>query len=223
MSFQSKLRAFLIFLVLLAECVDAVPMPVLRRSHLKRPLVQKELKEWTSFLNEAGFEVSESDLQEHALELGKKAIKVRKTMMAPIRPVSSLTGIGQAWGLFAFPESTAGRLIVEINENGEWKTVHRSPQNGSLLDSRVRYRRIRGTYDDGGDRPKPMVVYSRFVDWLSWNIFLENPDVTSVRVRLDHTHITTPDENKKGEDKRRHVRVRHRKELKEKLMKRWGK
>jgi len=144
-------------------------------------------------------------------------------MMAPIRPLSSLAGIGQAWGLFTFPESTAGRLIVEIQEKGEWKTVHHSPQSGTLLDSRVRYRRIRGTYDDGGDRPRPMVVYSRFVDWLSWNIFLENPEVSSVRVRLDHTYITTPNEAEKRPDKKRHARVRHRKELEEKLMKRWGK
>jgi len=204
-------RALLVGAVIAVEWLDALPLPTLRPSHLKQPIAQAELARWTQLLNDLGVSVSEEELAERGLAVGEASIAFQKTAMAPFRPLKRLTQTGQSWGLFAYPDPFAGRLIVEAEVDGEWQPRFRAPERGaSLLSRQMRYRRVRGVYDDLGDRHKPRGAYNRLVDWIAGGIFEAEPAVSRVQVRLDLVTVKLPGEGDEPPEKRRHARVRSR-------------
>lgn len=219
------IRAVLISTVLLGQWIDAMPLPELRKRDLQYPVAQDEIRRWTGVLNSLGMTLTEEEAVDGALEVGRIAIKFRQITMAPIRPLKRVTGTGQSWGLFAYPDPYAGRLVVDVREGkGEWVTLFSAPGTigGDRISQRLRYRRVRGIYDDLGDRPKPGTMYNRFADWVAWEIFMENPEITAVQVRLDLSRIILPGEGEVPPDKRRHARMRLRDALTERLSKRWS-
>lgn len=219
------IRAALISIVLLGQWIDALPLPELRKKDLQYPVAQDEIQRWTGVLNSLGMTLSEEEAVEGALKVGRIAIKFRQVTMAPIRPLKRVTGTGQSWGLFAYPDPYAGRLVVDVRaDKEEWVTRFSAPGTlgGDRLSQQLRYRRVRGIYDDLGDRPKPSSMYNRFADWVAWQIFTENPEITAVQVRLDLMRIIPPGEGVAPPDKRRHARMRLRDALTERLSKRWS-
>ena len=218
-------RSVLIGIVLLSQWIDALPLPELRKKDLQYPVAQDEIQRWTGVLNSLGVALTEEEVVELALEMGQIAISFRKLTMAPLRPLKRVTGTGQSWGLFAYPDPYAGRLVVDVREGrGEWVTRFSAPGaiGADRLSQRLRYRRVRGIYDDIGDRPKPGATYSRFADWVAWEIFNEHPEITAVQIRLDLVHVILPDEGEAPPEKRRHARLRLRDALTERLNKRWS-
>ncbi|MFT4978084.1 MAG: hypothetical protein ACI8S6_003992 [Myxococcota bacterium] len=203
------LRASLLAVVIGAEWLDALPLPTLRPGHLNQPIAQAELSRWTEALNGLGVSVTKDELTAAGLEVGAAAVDFQKASMAPLRPLKKLTQTGQSWGLFAYPDPFAGRLIVEVWIDGEWQSRFRAPgADRSLLSRRLRYRRVRGIYDDLGDRPKPRGGYSRFADWVALTIMADDPRVEKVQVRLDLVTVRLPDEGPEQPEERRHVRIR---------------
>ena len=217
-------RALLISVVLLGQWIDALPLPELRRRDLDHPIAQDEVKQWTGVLNDLGMELTTEETIEGALVVGALAIDFRKFTMAPLRPIKKLTGTGQSWGLFAYPDPYAGRLVIDVREEKEeWQTLFSAPGSGfGTLTQKMRYRRVRGIYDDNGDRPRPGALYNRFADWVAWEIFQEHPEVDAVQIRLDLMRIIPPGEGEAVPDKRRHARMRVRDSLTERLQKRWS-
>ena len=219
------IRAVLISIVLLGQWIDALPLPELRKKDLQYPVAQDEIQRWTGVLNSLGMELTEEEVVAGALEVGRIAIKFRQITMAPIRPLKRVTGTGQSWGLFAYPDPYAGRLVVEVRQGkGEWVRRFSAPGvlAGERLSQQLRYRRVRGIYDDLGDRPKPSTMYNRFADWVAWQVFTDSPEITAVQIRLDLMYIVPPGEGEAPEDKRRHARMRLRDALTERLSKRWS-
>ena len=218
------IRALLIGILLMGQWIDALPLPVLREQDLKYPIAQNEITRWTAMLNSLGADLTEEEAVAGALKVGEAAIQFRKISMAPIRPIKRWTGTGQSWGLFAYPDPFAGRLVIRARpEEGDWQTLFSAP--GSRLDpyhSKMRYRRVRGIYDDNGDRPTPGKLYNRFCDWVAWELFQENPDLVTVEIRLDMVRIIPPGGEEPPPDKRRHVRTRQREDLTRRLQKRWS-
>ena len=219
-------RALLISVVLLGQWVDALPLPELRARDLQHPIAQDEVTRWTTLLNDLGMSLTEEEVIARALVVGEGATRFRKASMAPLRPIKRLTGTGQSWGLFAYPDPYAGRLVIEAREKkGEWQVLFSAPgSSGDELSRLMRYRRVRGIYDDNGDRPKPGSLYNRFVDWVAWDIFERQPKIDAVQVRLDLVRIIPPGTGA-GEavpDKRRHARMRNRTSLTKRLHERWS-
>ena len=215
----------LIGIVLLSQWLDALPLPELRKKDLQYPVAQDEITRWTGVINSLGVAVTEEEVVTLALEMGRIAIAFRQHTMAPLRPLKRLTGTGQSWGLFAYPDPYAGRLVVDVREGkGEWVTRFSAPGTigADRLSQLLRYRRVRGIYDDIGDRPKPGATYSRFADWVAWEVFTESPEITAVQIRLDLVHVTLPGEGEALPEKRRHARLRLRDALTERLNKRWS-
>ena len=104
-------------------------------------------------------------------------------------------------------------MVIEATRGGNaWFPLYRDPHSdGSRLARTVRYRRVRGVWDDSGDRPKPGKIYSRFVTWLAARVFADHPDIQAVRVRLDQVTVRVPGQaTLKRPDKPRHIRERRR-------------
>lgn len=217
------IRALLISVVLLAQWIDALPLPELRERDLRHPIAQDEVTRWTALLNDLGMSLTEEEAIERALVVGAAATRFRQVTMAPLKPIKKLTGTGQSWGLFAYPDPYAGRLVIEARAiKGEWQVLFSAPGTSSdRFSRRMRYRRVRGIYDDNGDRPTPGVLYNRFADWAAWEIFQEHPEINAVQVRLDLMRIIPPGTGEPVADKRRHARMRVREALEKRLAERW--
>jgi len=215
MSGWPQIRAGLIAVVLLIQFLDAVPLPELKESNLKQPLAQDELDRWTEVVNDLGLDWSREELTARALAVGGVAVSFRKAVMAPWKPFLRFTGTGQSWGLFAYPDPYAGRLIIRSRDaKGDWTEHFRAPAEGDdWLVARMLFRRVRGVYDDAGDRARPGKAHDRFVNWVAREIFLREPEAQSVEVRFDVTEVLTPDEGPWEPETLRHNRTRTRDRL----------
>ena len=216
-------RAALISGLILVECADAMPLPELRPGHLKNPIAQDEIRRWTQVLQALGVETDEAAVTAQGLAVGERAQAFRLWFVAPFKPLRELTGTGQSWGLFAYPDPHAGRLVVEYRtaagvEAGEagWQLRFRAPAGAGRWDrlsQKLRYRRVRGVYDDAGDLPRPRPLYERFVDWTAREVFLVEPDAVEVRVRIDLVEVRLPGEGEEPPEEKRHARIRRREKL----------
>ena len=200
-------RACLITGVLTLQLLDAIPLPELRRHHLANPVAKQELKRWSGILTELGHPTSPEQLAEVGLDIGQLAGTFRKKVLKPWHPLRRLTGTGQSWGLFAYPEPASGRLVVDGIGPGGTQTLYSAPGGkGDRLEGLLEYRRIRGIYDDGGDRPRPRRIYQRFVEFVAARVFEEHPELTAVEVRLDLHPIIPPGQGDPVPDTPRHAR-----------------
>ena len=193
--------------MLLLQLLDAVPLPELRPEHLANPVAQAELRQWSELLGSVGLDVAPSELAEVGLELGGVAAGFRKLVLRPWHPFRKLTGTGQSWGLFAYPEPATGRLVIDGRSPTGTVTYYRAP--GGLdddLEAVLEYRRMRGIYDDASDRPKPRKIYARFGRWVSARVMAAHPEVLKVEVRLDRHLVRTPDQGPPVDDTRRHAK-----------------
>ena len=137
MRWWPALRSVLIGVVLTAQWIDALPLPALRKRDLEHPIAQDEIKRWSGVIQGLGIDVTEESLVAGALHVGSAAIAFRRLTMAPIRPLKRWTGTGQSWGLFAYPDPYAGRLVVSARTADEpWQGLFSAP--GSAADREPR-------------------------------------------------------------------------------------
>ena len=212
-----KIRAALIAALLLSQCIDATPMPVLRKDHLEYGKAKRELRNWTKMLNGMGVETSEQQVLAKVVALSKQMQKIRSKVMWPLRPLRKLAGVQQKWKMFAVPDKRPGRLVLAARQNGEWHELYHSPEKKSfLLEEQLFHRRVRAIYDDGGDRPRIRAIFIRFADWVAWNIFQEYPQYDAVMVRIDKSYVELPNEEPQA-DRLLHQQSRGRQALLEKM------
>jgi hypothetical protein len=215
------LRALLIALVLLVHGTKALPWPDVRERDLAYGVAQDELERWAGILGSLGIRLSAEQLAERVIAVGRASAAAQRALHGPVRPLLRITGTGQAWGLFAYPDPYAGRLVVSSRRaqgdglTGPWQERYRAPGQGDpWLVARLESRRIRGVYDDNGDRPKPGGFYDPFCDWVAVEVMAREPDVVEVEIRLDLVTNRVPGDHRPAvPDKRRHVRTRSRQEL----------
>lgn len=209
-----QLRAALVTGVLVAQCADAVPMPALSTSDLQHPVAQEELKRWTVRLNGWGMAVSQDELATWGLSVGKGARRLQRALLSPTRSFRRVTGTGQSWGLFAFPEPRAGRLEVHARAaEGAWQPVFVAPEGGGELGRRLRYRRVRGLTDDAGDRPRPGPLWKRTTRWIAREVFEEHPEFEEVEVQMVVIDVVVPGGPPPRADRVVHSRLELRSEI----------
>lgn len=218
------LRALLIALVLLVHGTKAMPWPDVRPRDLDYGVAQDELARWAGIFTAAGHPITQEELAQRVLAVGRGSAAVQRALHGPFKPLLDLTGTGQAWGLFAYPDPYAGRLVVSVKRLTRgglsgWEVVYRAPREGEdwLVDL-LEYRRVRGIYDDNGDRPKPGIFYDRLCDWLATEIMARRQDVAEVQVRLDLVTNRVPGDRRPAvPDQRRHLRRRDRQDVADRL------
>jgi len=206
-------RAFLVTVVLFFWMAEALPLPMLSRRHMNRDMAREEVQRWVAIMSDLGIQTTEKQVVNQTIAISRRSLRFRRRLVAPFRRVERIFGTGQAWGLFTYPDPYPGRLVVEGTSGGNaWTVLYRDPDSdGGYLARTVRYRRIRGIWDDAGDRPKPGKLYNRWVTWLARRVFADHPDLQKVRVRLDRVTVRTPDQPPvTGPDQPRHVRERER-------------
>ena len=205
-------RAVLISVVLAVQIFDTVPLPRVTRSDLRWPVARAEVDRWTGIGQSLGLDITREDTEALALGVGDGAARLRKAVLGPTWPFRRITGTGQAWGLFSYPDPFAGRLIISGRaDDGEFVELYRAPSRGErwLVDV-VEYRRIRGIYDDNGDRPRPGRTHRALTRWLGRRVLERHPEFDEVEFRLDLVEVHLPGGEPEPPEERRHVRVERR-------------
>jgi hypothetical protein len=207
-----KVRGTLIALILLCCVVEAVPIPALRERHLNRSLAREEADRWVGVLEGLGVHMSSDELLGQVLTVSKEARAARAVVLGPWRAFSRQFKLAQAWGLFAFTDPHPGRLVLEGRaKGGEWTLLFKAPSTGDERLGRVLFnRRMRGVWDDAGDRPKPGRLYDRWVTWVAKDVFEHRPDVDVVRVRFDRLSVSMDGPGATAPEEPVHRRERHR-------------
>lgn len=202
-------RSILIGLVLFVHGSVGAPWPELTKADLSYGVAKDELRRWSGVLTDLGWPHTPEQLSQELLEVSARSRRVRVALHRPFQPLLRLTGTGQAWALFAYPDPYAGRLVIGERRQGEtaFTEVYRAPGQGEpdLVDL-VEYRRIRGIYDDKGDRAKPGYAWRRLARYLAARRMAEDPTVLEVELRLDLVTLPIPGQrDDPPADARRHV------------------
>ncbi len=187
-------RACIISVLLLFCLAEAMPLPTLKKRHMNRQVAVDEADRWVGILQSMGVQTDRKTLVNDVLSASHKTGKIRNGAIRPWRRLVRPFGLAQRWALFTFTDPNPGRLVITAKgAAGEWYTLYRAPEMDSTeLGALLHYRRIRGIWDDGGDRPNPGKLYNRWVTWLGARIFEMHPDVDAIRVQIDRVDIQPP-------------------------------
>lgn len=206
-------RAAILLVVIGVHGFAAAPLAHHARSRdLRQPLVRDEFSRLQAALATVGVHVEVEDLAEGAYALSVFESDLRRAGLAPFRSVLRLTGTGQAWGLFTYPDRFPHRLWVRGRaEGGAWTPLYVSlDPDADFNEEKFVYRRIRGIYDNNSDRQGP--TWDAFCTWAAREVFAAYPEIDEVEVSFQRIYTHEPGEAATvvEEGKRHGLRVRRR-------------
>ena len=206
---RRRIRALLIGLVLLVNGLNNLPFTRVTEKDLRNPIANQELQRWSELLAKVGVERTPKQLRVAAMGYGNGLADLKKTLMTPFRPAFRLTGTGQAWGLFTYPNTFPHTLHIEVNEGGAWRTVYAAlDPEATWMEEHFRFRRVRGVYDDNAWKARRS--YENFVDWVAREAFEDFPDADEVSVYMTRRPARAVGEPMSPDVERRLERVRTR-------------
>ena len=187
-----KVRAALLAVVIAVHGVAAAPLPNgVSEGDFKNPIARDEMRRWSEILKGVGIEATPEELAKTALGLGKKTSELRKTLLKPFGPIFRVSGTGQGWGLFTYPNSYPHRMEIDMRVGDQWQTLFRAldPEH-TWMEHHLTYRRVRGVYDDNVMSTRSS--YNNFVRWIAKRAFEDFPQAEAVRVRMIRSHVVLP-------------------------------
>lgn len=208
-----SIRAGILALVVGVHGIAALPLPrVLKAEDAKTELAREEIGRWVRILRSAGWDIDDEQLVAHVNTIGRAAMGTRRFVLAPFQPLLRLTGTGQSWALFAYPDRYPNRLEVDGKTlEGGWELLYRANDPGhTMLAPQLEFRRVRGVYDTASSRDAPGRVYDRFVDMVARQVFARRPDLDTVRVKMVQFRVSLPGESGTYPEKTRLTRLRSR-------------
>ncbi len=185
--------------------IDAVPLPQLRAAQLAEPALRAELRAQAQALGAARARLpapvaallpapTPAALGELLIRLSHKCNTARDAALAPTAALRRGLGLGQSWGLFALPSPEVGRLVVRgLREDGVWVDLFRAGLGGApALAGPLAGRRLRGVWDEAGDRARPWPSWPRLAGWIADRAFAADPALVEVEVRVDRERLHLP-------------------------------
>lgn len=192
---RADFRAALLLVIITINGISAAPLArKADRKALERPLAQDEIKRWQGIASSVGIELSTADLGEFSYQWAKFGLEIRKFFLDPLKPAFRITGTGQAWALFTYPDRFPSRLVVEARRTGgKWVRLYAAlDDDAAFLREKLVFRRMRGVYDSSSE--KVANSYDPFCSWMAAEVFAAYPDYDEVRVLFQRIHTREPHE-----------------------------
>ncbi len=172
----------------------------IKRSQFDTVIAQEEMDKWVRILGGVGIAITRDDLSNKTFAFGKIFADLRSFLLTPFKETFRITGTGQGWGLFTYPDSYPHQLVVEVRSaagdaegEGEWRPIYAAlDPDHDWMRAQLAYRRVRGVYD--GNTRKPGASYDNFVAWIGGLALTAHPDAAEVRVGFIRTHTIMPGE-----------------------------
>jgi hypothetical protein len=177
------LGAFLVY-HLTAVFVMSLPAPSggMKRSAWADPTVQGEFAAWRGRLAAVGWAMEAETFEDRLWDLGTAWMKVRNLSLYPFIPYYKCCGTRQSWRMFVAPHRYPARLVIEVEERGEWRTLFEEGRAGldwreEVLESdRFRSALFRYSWAAYGG------AYKRFGRWVSARVGEDFPEASRVRL-----------------------------------------
>ncbi|GDX82178.1 hypothetical protein LBMAG42_39890 [Deltaproteobacteria bacterium] len=186
-------RAALLLVVIAVYGFAAAPLAhSANREKLSLPFATDELTRLQSALAPMGLHPEVEELADVAYRVSSFQADLRRTGLAPFQDFFRITGTGQAWGLFTYPDRFPARLVVEGRQaSGGWIRLYASlDPDATFNEEKLVYRRIRGVYDANSERAR--ATWDPFVSWVASEVFRAEPGVDAVRVSFQQIHTYEP-------------------------------
>jgi hypothetical protein len=198
-SWWPQVRAALISLHLVAVSLLAFPAPpahAVDPAAWQNPRVQEELHAWAERFQAAGIDVSPAELEESAFAAACRFLQIRDALVWPFQPYYEYCGTYQSWRMFTGPEHAPTRLQVDIQEYGQWRTVHveRDPER-TWLDGWLSHHRMRPAVESFAMSES---AFEPFAAWIAESAERDFPEARRVRVRYWKQPTPTPEELRAG-------------------------
>jgi hypothetical protein len=190
--FWPHLRAALISLTMLSQCVSALPKRPLDAEQLARPEARRNMR-WLGAALHLFRKPDPAELERLVIELSQGQVALRNRLLTPVAPLIHATAVRQQWHLFLTAKDQVYRLRIdaknaETQAGGAWRTVYRTNQTDLLgLADVLDYRRLRGVYNPS--RAGVHAQYATFVDWLMQRVWSEHPELGALRVGMERIHL----------------------------------
>jgi hypothetical protein len=159
------------------------------RSAWKDPTVQAEIAAWAERLS-----MDPATLETTAYDASQTWTAAVGRLRAPVRPYSDYFGVVQTWRMFVAPDRHPAKLHVDIEEDGQWRTIHvaRSDEHDWRREQfdHVRFRAVLFRY--GWSRYAR--DYRALVGWIARRAAEDFPAATRVRVQMYGYRTPTPQE-----------------------------
>lgn len=185
----------------------ALPLPrTVTAKTFDNPVAVEEIERWTGILGGLGVHTDPAEIRGVLIGAGGLLGGAKATLLEPARPWLRLTGTGQAWGLFTYPDTFPHKLTVEGRAGETWRLLYAGlDDEADFLRDVFVYRRVRGVYD--GNTTTPGDSWNNFTRWAADQAFAAFPDLVEVRVGFQRFHTTPPDGEADPTVVPRHLRV----------------
>jgi len=201
-AFRGRHWAAGVFVVFHLAAVTLGSSPVspgaMNRNLWESPAVQREFVQWSEALGSMGLDVTPLELERFLWEAGRAYIAVRDRIVAPFAPYYRYTGARQGWPMFTGPDTAPTRLSVEIEEQGNWRTVYvqRQPnydwRAGQLGQEHVRTAIHAVAEDPESDSFRSLAA------WIAVRAAADFPQATRVRVSSERLRVLPPEAIRTG-------------------------
>lgn len=191
-----SVRAGLLAGVLAVYGLAALPLPhAVKRASFDEPVAREELTAQAAWLGRVGVATTADGLADALYTFSAGWVTVYDHTLKPLAPLFRLTGTGQSWGLFTYPDTFPHQLVVEVRagKSAPWQVWFQGldPEHDWMRDV-IAYRRVRGVYD--GQTTKPGASWNNLTRWLARRAFEQDATLTTVRVSFRRFHTVRPGE-----------------------------
>jgi hypothetical protein len=129
-------------------------------------------------------------LGEPWISAGGRLTRVQERLLAPFRPLADALLLSQRWSLFSGASTDSYRILIEARDasTGRFRTIYRPHDPEHQEEARVlEYRRVRGAWNPRARGPQR--GYEAFVAFVARRIFQRHPELSRVRVGVEHVEI----------------------------------
>ena len=204
-----QIRATILTVVIAINLVVAVPWgPRITENTIKKPIAQDEITNWLAFVQGLGVQMSQEAFEGWVIWTSNAIADVDQALVAPTKPFRRITGTGQAWALFATPDSRPAAIEISgrNGDEGEFELLFRRHDPAhTMLGDHLSFRRMRGIYD--GQSAKPGRAYRNFNRWVAQSVFALRPDLDRVQAAFRRRHTVPPTQPPDPEVKIEHARI----------------
>jgi hypothetical protein len=142
--------------------------------------------------------VDREEFEEFLWDWTQRYMRLRKKVTRPFLKYADYTGARQGWTMFAGPRMRTGRYIVDVEENGVFRTVFRTHDSSATWNrGQFEHNRVRKLLAKLTSSPK-LPAYGELSRWIAKRVGEDFPKATRCRVTLNTWKTLSPSQHRAG-------------------------
>ncbi len=189
------LRAVLVLSHLCAIVLMSLPSShrLASRAYWDKAEQQADLTRWANTLG-----VDREEFEEFLWEWTQRYVRIRKKITKPFLKYADYTGTRQGWTMFSGPRRRTGRYVVEVEQDGVFRSVFRTQDSSATWNrSQFEHNRLRKLMAKLTTHPQ-LPAYAQFSRWVAKRVAEDFPEATRCKITLDTWKTLSPGQHRHG-------------------------